>query len=128
MRITMRTDTTGLVLVMLALLGCIREERAVSFRYDVQPILETNCIECHTPPDGEGYLKVRLSLATYEDLMKGTIYGPVIVRGDSRHSIFNMLVEGRADPAVRMPHGRAPLDDEEIETLRLWVEDGALNN
>jgi len=36
-------------------------------------------------------------MATYGDLMRGSIYEPVIVPGDSRHSILNMLVEGRAD-------------------------------
>jgi hypothetical protein len=52
----------------------------------------------------------------------------VIVPGDSRHSILNILVEGRADPSMRMPHGRKPLNSEEIEVLRVWVEQGARNN
>jgi hypothetical protein len=61
--------------------------------------------------------------------MQGTYYGPVIVPGDSRHSILNMLVEGRANASMRMPHGRGePLTQQEIEVLRLWVEQGAQNN
>ena len=125
----MRIDARSIVLVTILLLsGCVKEGRQVSFRGDVQPILRSNCVECHVPPNGEGYLKTGLSMATYDDLMRGTIYGPVIVPGDSRHSILNMLVEGRADPSMRMPHGRKPLDTEEIENLRLWVEQGALNN
>jgi hypothetical protein len=95
---------------------------------DVQPVLRSNCIECHSPPNGEGYLKTGLSMATYGDLMHGTIYGSVIVPGNSRHSILNMLVEGRADPSMRMPHGRKTLGANEVEILRLWVEQGALNN
>jgi hypothetical protein len=125
----MRIDARGIVLAAILLLsGCLKEERTVSFRYNVQPILGTNCLECHSPPNGEGYLKTGLSMATYEDLMHGTIYGPVIVSGNSRHSILNMLVEGRAGPSMRMPHGRKPLDTDEIEILRLWVDQGALNN
>jgi Planctomycete cytochrome C len=85
-------------------------------------------MECHSPLSGEGYLKTGLSLVTYDDLMHGTIYGPVIVRGDSRHSILNMLVEGRADPSMRMPQGHKPRDAEQIEILRLWVKQGAVNN
>lgn len=57
--------------------------------------------------------------------MAGTLYGPVVMPGDSRHSIFNMLVEGRLDASTRMPH---PLTPEEIETLRLWVDQGAVKN
>ena len=67
-------------------------------------------------------------MTTYEELMHSTVYGPVIVRADSRHSIFHMPVEERAGPSMRMPHGRAPLRTEDIETLRLWVEQSALDN
>lgn len=121
-------DALKIGLIVLLLGGCVREEPQISFRNNVQPILRSHCLECHSPPDGEGYVKTGLSLATYEDLMHGTIYGSVIVSGDSQHSIFNMLVEGRAGPSMRMPHGRAPLNAQEIEILRLWVEQGALNN
>ena len=114
--------------ILLLVSGCGKEERMVSFRIDVQPILRLKCIECHSSPDGEGYVKTGLSMATYEDLMRGTIYGPVVVRGDSQHSIFNMLVEGRADPSMRMPHERKPLSTKEIEILRLWVDQGAPDN
>lgn len=122
----MRIYMTGIVLLALLTTGCIREQRKVSFRNDVRPILVANCIECHSQPAGKGYVKTGLSMATYTDLMRGTIYGPVIVPGDSRHSILNMLVEGRADSSMLMPHGRQPLSSEEVEVLRLWVEHGAL--
>ena len=35
---------------------------AVSFARDVHPILEENCLHCHTPPDGKGYKEVGLSI------------------------------------------------------------------
>jgi hypothetical protein len=121
-------NTAVLIAASLLISGCIREQRLISFQQDVQPILDANCISCHVAPHGTGYLETGLSLASYGDLMKGTFYGPVIVAGDSRHSIFNMLVEGRADPSMRMPHNRSALVTQEIETLRLWVEQGALDN
>ena len=104
-------------------------QRRVSFARDVYPILEENCLRCHRPPDGEGYKKVGLNMETWETLRQGTVYGPVIVPGDSSRSILNMLVEGRADRSLRMPHKqKEPLPADEIETLRLWVEQGAKNN
>jgi hypothetical protein len=110
------------------LVGCASQPR-VSFQQDVYPILGNNCLACHTPPQGKGYLKTRLNMQSYETLMQGTVYGPVIMPGDSRHSILNMLVEGRVDASMRMPHGRdEPLTQREIEALRLWVEQGAHNN
>lgn len=38
-----------------------------------------------------GYLKTGLSMATYDDLIHGTIYGPVIVPDDSRQGILNNI-------------------------------------
>jgi len=101
----------------------------ISFRDDVYPILADNCLECHATPQGKGYKKVGLNMQTYETLVKGSAYGQVIVPGDSEHSVFNMLVEGRADASMRMPHERTEaLTDRETEVLRLWVDQGALNN
>jgi hypothetical protein len=117
-----------LVTSVLLLAGCIREQQPISFRQDVQPILQANCIECHVEPDGAGYLKTGLVLTSHAGLMRGNFYGPVIIPGDSRHSVLNMLVEGRVDPSIRMPHGREALGSYEIEVLRLWVDYGALNN
>lgn len=130
MNVPMQIDANRILVAAILLLvsGCGKEERMVSYRIDVQPILRSKCIECHSSPEGEGYVKTGLSMATYEDLMRGTIYGPVVVRGDSQHSIFNMLVEGRADPSMRMPHERKPLSTKEIEILRLWVDQGAPDN
>jgi hypothetical protein len=113
-------------LVLLA--GCATEQ-TISYRQDVYPILATNCLECHRPPAGTGYVQTRLNLETYQSLMKGTVYGPVIVPGNSRQSILNRLVEGRAGASLRMPHQRdQPLTAHEIEILRRWIDQGAPDN
>ena len=115
--------------LFIALLNGCPDRQTTSYHQDVYPILETNCLECHRPPDGEGYVKTHLSMETYQSLMKGTLYGTVIVPGDSRKSIFNMLVEGRADASMRMPHLQNKLlSSQEIEILRLWVDQGARDN
>jgi uncharacterized membrane protein len=70
-----------------------------------------------------------LEMDSYQSLMQGTAYGPVIIAGDSRRSMLNMLVEGRAGKLQRMPHNNEQgLTDEQIETLRAWVNQGAVNN
>ena len=75
------------VLLFLTLAGCETRQK-ISYRQDVAPIIESKCLECHFPPKGSGYLKSGLNMESYESLMKGTIYGPVIVPGDSLHSIL----------------------------------------
>ena len=118
----------GLMLPMLVLPGCGADTK-LTFSRDVFPILEKKCVHCHAPPDGKGYRKSGLNLENYEALMKGSLYGPVIVPGDSLHSVLIMFVEGRVDESILMPHTNdEPLNDVEIVTLRTWVEQGATND
>ena len=128
-----RTSGKWLLLAVLpialagALTGCSREE-AVSFSQDVKPIIDKNCLACHKE-GGEGFEASGFSMLTYDDLMKGTKFGPMIIGGDSAGSNMIVLMEGRADPSISMPHGSMdPVRKADIETLRLWVDQGAKNN
>jgi uncharacterized membrane protein len=113
---------------LLALAGCERKPAEVSYRSDVAPILIKHCQSCHTPGQA-GYVVSGFDLGDYDSLMKGTTYGPVVLPGDALTSVLVMLIEGRADPSINMPHGGAnPLTAEEKQTVRLWVEQGAKNN
>jgi hypothetical protein len=112
------------VILFLIQAGCVPHAR-VSYEQDVVPIFENKCLPCHLPPDGRGYVESGLDMNSYASIIEGTAYGRVVVPGDSRHSILNMLVEERVDDSIRTPH---PLTTEEIETLRLWVDQGANNN
>jgi hypothetical protein len=99
----------------------------VSYKLDVQPILQSRCLECHKP-GGQGYEASALDLTSYEGLMRGTKHGPVIIPGDPLRSNLLVLVEGRADPKVRMPHGQRPLLKQEADILRIWIKQGAKDN
>ena len=115
------------VALMMVLAGCAREE-AVSFSQDVKPIIDQNCIACHKP-GGDGFEASGFSMVTYEDLMKGTKFGPMIISGDSAGSNMLVLMEGRADPSISMPHGAMkPVRKSDIETIRRCVDQGAKNN
>jgi hypothetical protein len=79
-------------------------------------------------PGQAGYETSGLRLDSYEALMKGTKFGPIVIPKDALSSALTMLIEGRADPAIKMPHGKAPLSPEDQKTIRTWVEQGAPNN
>jgi hypothetical protein len=116
------------LLTSLVVVGCATGPQ-VSYQRDVRPIFVDKCIDCHSPPYGEGYAKTGLDLRSYESLMKGSVYGPVIVPGNSKKSPLNMLVEGRAGDLSRvLKRQHNPMTDEEIMIIRLWVEQGAQNN
>lgn len=102
-------------------------EEQVSYKLDVQPILQSRCTSCHQP-GGEGYQASGLDLTSYQGLMKGTKHGAIVVPGDALTSNLMVLVEGRAHPKVRMPHGQRPLLKQQTDILRLWVKQGAKDN
>ncbi len=101
----------------------------VSFKDDVQPILHDYCVSCHSL-GGRGYAKSGLDLTSYEALMKGTKFGPVVIPGNSDASTFTKLLTGTAR-GLKMPAGlneTGTLDRQYILTLRKWVLQGAKNN
>lgn len=116
--------------VALTAFGASEAARAaeeVSFALDVRPILESRCVTCHQP-GGDGMAASGLDLSTYEGLMKGTKYGPIVVPGDPLTSNLNVLIEGRADQTLRMPHNQRPLLKYQTMIVRDWVKQGAENN
>lgn len=116
----------GAIIICVFLLGACSPRNA-SFSADVEPILKQYCLECHVP-GGPGYGASGFDMSSYETVMKGGKYGAFVIPGDPFTSTLNMLVEGRAHPSIRMPHGREKLSDREIEILRVWVQEGAKNN
>ena len=112
-------------LAVLSLAACAPS--GVSYSKDVQPILAKNCSECHTP-GGQGFVASGLDTTSYQTLMKGGKFGPLVKPGDALTSTLNILVEGRAHSSIRMPHGREKLPDKDIDTLKAWVNEGAKDN
>ena len=56
-------------------------KQPTSFAEDVLPIFRGRCFSCHQP-GGEGYEKSGLDLTTYQGIMKGTKFGPMVISGD----------------------------------------------
>jgi hypothetical protein len=127
-------NTAGRLAVALTLLTCLylagcKTTPVISYQRDVHPIFVDKCTGCHAAPYGEGFRKTGLDLGSYQSLMEGSLYGPVVVPGNSRTSPLNMLAEGRAGNLSRQMETRhKPMTEYEIKVLRLWVEQGARNN
>jgi len=118
----------ALTALMLIVLGGCQKEETISYAQNVKPVLDTYCIECHSA-GGEGTEASGFSMDSYENLMKGTRNGPMIIAGDSLGSNLLVLMEGRADPTLKMPHGKMKgASQSEIEAIRLWIDQGAKNN
>ena len=124
--LTMRA-LAGALTALVGLAGMASAAEEVSFKLDVQPILESRCTQCHAP-GGTGYQQSGLDLTSYEGLMKGTKYGPIVVPGEPFTSNLNVLLEGRASSELRMPHDQRPLLQAQQKILASWVRQGAKNN
>lgn len=99
----------------------------VSFAEDIQPILQVRCTVCHQP-GAEGMEKSGFDLTSYEGLMKGTKHGAMIVPGDPLTSNLMVLIDGRADKSLQMPHGKKKLSSCDRDLFRKWIKQGAQNN
>jgi mono/diheme cytochrome c family protein len=98
-----------------------------SFSEDVLPIFKGRCASCHQS-GGAGYEKSGLDLTTYEGLMKGTKFGAMVVPRDPDSSNLMWLLDWRASPEVRMPHGKKKLSICDRNAIRAWIREGAKNN
>jgi hypothetical protein len=98
-----------------------------SFREDVFPIFKGRCLDCHQP-GGQGYEASGLDLRTYEGVMKGTKFGPMVIPGDPGGSNLLALLDWRVSPQIRMPHGTRKLSTCDRDAIRRWIAEGAKDN
>jgi hypothetical protein len=98
--------------------------RQVNFELDVLPILQSHCVKCHQP-GGQGIEASGLDLRSYASLMKGTKHGAIVVPGNTVASTLMVLIDGRADKSIRMPHNERPLLKQQVEIVRDWIKQGA---
>ena len=132
----MTTAITRLLLLVPALLflGCGQGE--VSYAGDVQPVFDNYCISCHAG-SGEGVEASEYLMTDYDNVMKGTKHGAMVVAGSRMSSTLYLVVAGKTAPEIRMPphtdesfaEGRGfMLSADTIETIGLWIDQGARNN
>ena len=91
----------------------------VDFEKHIQPLLAERCHSCH----GRQVQQSGLRLDSRQPAMRGGVYGPVIIPGNSADSkLIRRLVGG--DGGLQMPPTGA-LSDDEIGLLRAWIDQGA---
>ena len=69
-----------------------------------------------------------LDLTSYAGVMKGTKFGPMVIPGDPESSNLMLLLDWRASPELRMPHGKKQLSSCDRNAIRSWIREGAKDN
>ena len=144
-----RQLTLGLFLILVisifAIVSCEKDEGpirippdlgpkyTVSFSKDVQPIFEKGplqCTACHPP---SGYFSL-MPLEAYNDLVNiiAAGYAPAIrvIPGDTTNSVlWNKIRNVGGIFGIGMPPPpTGGLSDEDIETIGIWIMEGAVDN
>lgn len=81
-------------------------------------VLQKNCFGCHGAARMSG-----LDLRTREAALQGGSRGPSLVSGAPAESILYKAI--RRDGDLKMPPGQKGLTAEEVNSVRLWIENGA---
>lgn len=94
----------------------------VDFAKDVAPILETNCVSCHSGDEPAGdYL-----LTTKEDAFESGSGGAILPESPEDSMFYTMTVLPRTDEQLMPPlRSGGPLSKGETETLKNWIAQGA---
>lgn len=95
-----------------------------SYSKDIQPILDQYCVRCHSKNVAENGLR----LDSYEGVMKGTQFGPIVSPGSPGASTLVYVVQGTSSDKIRMPHQEQRLTVNRIQNIIYWIEAGAKND
>lgn len=134
-KIMQSLDYRNLIIAVASILiaGC---EKPVSYSKDIRPILVANCLQCHDGK-GEGSTASGFSVESYDSLIRGTKFGPVVVPGSAISSTLYLIVTDKVDPKIQMPprhqeslaQGRGKsLHEVQVKNIELWIDQGARNN
>ena len=99
-------------------------ERQVVFAREVRPILSRNCFQCHGPDDDNRQMGLRLDIPDGFAGDRGAFGGPVVIPGNAEGSLMFQRITAEAE-SFRMPRDREALTEDEVETIRLWINQGA---
>ena len=97
--------------------------KKINFAKDIQPIFEFNCVACHR----DGYAKGGLRMDTRELTFKGGDGGTGVVPFQADKSpIYTSTTHPLDDERVMPPKAKDRLTKEEIELVKLWIQQGAV--
>ena len=85
-------------------------------------MLNASCINCHGNKGG-------LSVSAYNNLMKGTSNnGPVVIAKNGAGSLIVKKLQGVASGSRMPPEPADKWSESKIETIKIWIDQGAKNN
>lgn len=104
----------------------IQRTEPVSFERDILPILQRNCLACHSASQKDG----DLILESPRSILTGGDGGPAAVAGNGAESLILKVAAHQIENKVMPPAGNdvaaKPLTSQELGLLKLWIDQGAI--
>jgi hypothetical protein len=101
--------------------------KIVSYSKNVDPFLQKYCVTCHNSDDTH---PSELYMDTYELLMKGGKHGKAVIPGNAQKSLLTQKT-GAEPPFGKImppPKKKDRPTPEQLEMLKLWIDQGAKKN
>ncbi len=101
----------------------LKQVRRPRFVKDIQPIFEFHCVSCHSDHDPKG----DYDMSSLEAALHTGENSPNLVAFDAKGSyLYTSMTLDKDDDDVMPPAKKdGPLPKEEVDLIRLWVEQGA---
>ena len=124
----MKKFSATALLSLFFLLPASLYSQKIDFKTQIWPIVEKKCLDCHND-QAKHPLKKKpksgLQMDTPEMIAKGGGNGPIIVAGKLQESPMYTLAALPSDHEDVMPPKGDLLTKKELETVKLWIEQGA---
>jgi hypothetical protein len=129
----MRLLFAGFIIFSLLIIGCKDQgvaiddqeipDKDVSYSMHIQPVFEYHCTPCHNEQTREAGLSLTSWAMTTAD-------PSIVFPGEPDNSKLVWAIEGRAGIAFMPPIGSPykPLNQNQVNGIRTWIEEGAESN
>ncbi len=105
----------------------IQRAEPVNFEKEILPILQKNCLACHSASEKQG----SLILESAQGILKGGDTGAAVVPGKGLDSLLLKVASHQIEP-VMPPEGNdvaaSTLTPQELGLLKLWIDQGAIGS
>jgi hypothetical protein len=112
------------VFTIALLSGSVRADEVkeqVRYNRDIRPILSNRCFKCHGPDLKKG----GLDLTGHDTAVKKLKTGAIAIVPGKGH-LSELIARVTADEGERMPPKGDPLTPQQVETLKHWINQGAV--
>lgn len=102
----------------------VQRDQPVMFEKDILPIMQKNCLACHSLTEKQGDLVLESAAA----ILKGGDSGPAAIPGKGSESLLLKVCSHQSDP-IMPPEDNdvaaSNLTSQELGLLKLWIDQGA---